>query len=196
MIWILRMFQFHFGSIGSFVDFVFLNWNFAFQFHFGSIGSPLLQVFNFASVSFNSTLVRLEGSFRSLNLRKIEVSIPLWFDWKQLRNPGIEKICFVSIPLWFDWKSFASKSPTIETMFQFHFGSIGSNSQIGQRSTFFVSIPLWFDWKAKTNWNIGRGEEFQFHFGSIGSRVSNSAYSKAPRFQFHFGSIGRPLPSS
>jgi len=54
------LFQFHFGSIGSFDRHIFICFRLPFQFHFGSIGRtgrPLAVVFLWR---FNSTLVRLE----------------------------------------------------------------------------------------------------------------------------------------
>ncbi len=57
----LIKFQFHFGSIGRawIVNLVkFLN---LFQFHFGSIGRLEQIVLIITSISFNSTLVRLEA---------------------------------------------------------------------------------------------------------------------------------------
>jgi len=53
----------------------------------------------------------------------------------------------VSIPLWFDWKLIASLIFAATNSFQFHFGSIGRDSDILTLASLLVSIPLWFDWK-------------------------------------------------
>ncbi len=141
----------------------------SFQFHFGSIGSLFGRLTLKKWPCFNSTLVRLEaggivrvtelaakfqfhfGSIgRNITLllyRDVGVSIPLWFDWKQLNNGKVMKDnCFnstlvrleekcrinlfalkrVSIPLWFDWKHCVVILPRPFYSFQFHFGSIGS----------------------------------------------------------------------
>ena len=58
------VFQFHFGSIGSDCEKSWGKYKSEFQFHFGSIGSN-----------------------DCINLAVIKsVSIPLWFDWKQIRK--------------------------------------------------------------------------------------------------------------
>ena len=120
-------------------------------------------------LSFNSTLVRLEGMNSLTNEFYCAVSIPLWFDWKrtdiEVLNYMFKKFqfhfgsigseiqskeaCFsrVSIPLWFDWKNLLLNIMESLSMFQFHFGSIGSIGDLSEVSYSPVSIPLWFDWK-------------------------------------------------
>jgi len=97
-------FQFHFGSIGRlFVSPVPLTvpcfnstlvrledntqittrpGNHSFQFHFGSIGSEYTHQTEITLMRFNSTLVRLEVPATIFTISHKEVSIPLWFDWK------------------------------------------------------------------------------------------------------------------
>jgi len=58
---VIKMFQFHFGSIGSTIGKKVKAFNCLFQFHFGSIG-------------------RIE--LLNDNSKSKKVSIPLWFDWK------------------------------------------------------------------------------------------------------------------
>jgi len=60
----------------------------------------------------------------------IEVSIPLWDDWKHLLVNANHKTAKVSIPLWDDWKEKGNKEALTELK---------------------VSIPLWDDWK-RTNY--------------------------------------------
>ncbi len=144
---IFFMFQFHFGSIGSFLPSMRCWRSLKFQFHFGSIGSVSGTFGKYSQQSFNSTLVRLEaipkaslqcsnafqfhfGSIGRVNTWRLQtrwpVSIPLWFDWKPIPLELYGQAEYVSIPLWFDWK----KKP-----------------QQMQETPKQVSIPLWFDWK-------------------------------------------------
>jgi len=140
-----------------------------FQFHFGSIGRLGDLDTSMEGLSFNSTLVRLEGMNSLTNEFYCAVSIPLWFDWKrtdiEVLNYMFKKFqfhfgsigseiqskeaCFsrVSIPLWFDWKNLLLNIMESLSMFQFHFGSIGSIGDLSEVSYSPVSIPLWFDWK-------------------------------------------------
>ncbi len=141
---------------------------YGFQFHFGSIGSLTMT---------NAAL--LSG-----------VSIPLWFDWKLRKSLNKSR-----------FRSFNSTLVRLEAVcnpdgsnfmeFQFHFGSIGSNTKsqnycqlfVGFNSTLvrlevdrynkvgqftMVSIPLWFDWKRAFKIKYICRLKFQFHFGSIG----------------------------
>ena len=97
-----------------------------FQFHFGSIGSALAPVLLEHEVRFNSTLVRLEVTFRMELAYLNPVSIPLWFDWKKVFVLKVNAVKVVSIPLWFDWKLSCKPTASSRSLFQFHFGSIGS----------------------------------------------------------------------
>ena len=104
---------------------------------------------DYAKVSFNSTLVRLEaggifsvaGHINSFNstLVRLEVA-PIRKTQQHIRSfnstlvrlevpslPGLKSKPFVSIPLWFDWKNPGTSELTPRCSFQFHFGSIGSS---------------------------------------------------------------------
>ena len=120
-------------------------------------------------VNFNSTMVRLGAIYPTLQ------SIHL----------------LISIPLWFDWETFSTVMHLPTTVFQFHYGSIGSAIELIKNGANF---------------------KFQFHYGSIGScaivacciafdnfnstmvRLGESKISllesKNLKFQFHYGSIG------
>jgi len=76
----VNWFQFHFGTIRSWEVTGAVTASYEFQFHFGTIRS-LFNSAPFSAMSgFNSTLVRLEGC-RVSELFEIErVSIPLWYD--------------------------------------------------------------------------------------------------------------------
>jgi len=119
------VFQFHFGSIGSDCEKSWGKYKSEFQFHFGSIGSN-----------------------DCINLAVIKsVSIPLWFDWKQIRKVlHLYRIRF--------------NSTLVRLEVQI--------SKLGQQIK-VVSIPLWFDWKTCNTGNDPGCDSFQFHFGSIGS---------------------------
>jgi len=82
------------------------------------------------------------------------------------------QVLHVSIPLWFDWKPRPKTILFKSSVFQFHFGSIGSECPS------FTPLP---------------GYTFQFHFGSIGSEALNPSSPTSFAFQFHFGSIGSSL---
>ena len=127
----------------------------------------------------------------------LDVSIPLWDDWKTERANLITTCFGVSIPLWDDWK--------VEKTWR-------------KKCRNSVSIPLWDDWKALVkcslirliscfNSTMGWLEEqgdaaplvvaapFQFHYGMIGSTMPKQHYNTALVFQFHYGMIGsHPIP--
>ncbi len=58
-----------------------------------------------AKISFNSSMVRLEG----------------------LSMSSSSSSCSVSIPVWYDWKNSTSRFTTCITPFQFQYGTIGSH---------------------------------------------------------------------
>ncbi len=117
---------------------------------------------------FNSTLVRLEAVEIVWKINRVVVSIPLWFDWKCLVPASLGRFYPVSIPLWFDWKYAYQNIANPSVLFQFHFGSIGSQLKIVKGLNYAVSIPLWFDWKFSATPRPFEFGLFQFHFGSIG----------------------------
>ncbi len=99
----------------------------------------------------------------------------------------------VSIPLWFDWKKVPRSNICYDAEFQFHFGSIGRFGRVHQiqfhkgfNSTLVrlevTCIPeiegevLCFNstlvrLEEKPNGENLTFSEFQFHFGSIGSGI-------------------------
>ena len=170
------IFQFQFGSIGSWPSKVNTSTSNSFQFQFGSIGS------------LRKSAKRLDTTF---------ISIPVWFDWKlnseeltveisslfQFQFGSIGRTWTIhqtirqvgiSIPVWFDWKQLAEVEKNLKNIFQFQFGSIGSWTKYLMliRMT-KISIPVWFDWKiilkklpANTSWyfnsSLVRLEDFGF----------------------------------
>ena len=138
-------------------------------------------------------MVRLEPIKSISVILNLSVSIPLWYDWN---GHNFDRYCFdlfVSIPLWYDWNTLvvlpdevkerfnsimvrlepfiSSENPHLSNWFQFHYGTIGTNSMPRHHkfSTLFqfhygtigtgwiwpfikvktiVSIPLWYDWNA------------------------------------------------
>ncbi len=117
---------------------------------------------------FNSTLVRLEAfwAWRSSSWH------PFQFHFGSIGSFAVLKVCAimeVSIPLWFDWKSEWNAKFVFVNKFQFHFGSIGRLCPCRKIPWKDVSIPLWFDWKTFAFKVISGIPLFQFHFGSIGS---------------------------
>ncbi len=75
------LFQFHNGSIKMLVFIHHLFRIYQFQFHNGSIKINLyLKTSHHYLKSFNSTMVQLKSYFRCLYLRKVQVSIPQWFN--------------------------------------------------------------------------------------------------------------------
>ncbi len=86
MYWCLimwSMFQFQYGSIGSFDLLIIKFWKWKFQFQYGSIGS-LCRYLPYTC--------------------PLAVSIPVWFDWKNSSRLRLRSPFSVSIPVWFDWK--------------------------------------------------------------------------------------------
>ena len=75
-----NIFQFHYGSIKRRSWHKIFQTANRFQFHYGSIkrykGYKKLK----QTADFNSTMVRLKVSNRSLSRQLVEISIPLWFD--------------------------------------------------------------------------------------------------------------------
>jgi len=125
-----------------------------FQFHFGSIGSTDNNAIDY------QTEVSIPLWFdwkNSVTINRISVdyvSIPLWFDWKPISQFKEYIIFDVSIPLWFDWKCSPSYQTRYLLVFQFHFGSIGSSKNSQKSRGKHVSIPLWFDWKGFWIWRL------------------------------------------
>ncbi len=163
-----------------------------FQFHFGSIGSVYEGSFIIQQSSFNSTLVRLEDMQTIEKITCFTVSIPLWFDWKYLRQIIINyiKSSFNSTLVRLEASPPISSKYSVPP-FQFHFGSIGSEEDSIGIFNNTVSIPLWFDWKGDESIDMENPIVlFQFHFGSIGSFITIERTANSSLFQFHFGSIG------
>ena len=79
----------------------------------------------------------------------------------------------------------------IPFVFQFHFGSIGSQ---GMGSTKGIHPEFQFHFGSIGSWLNNPATvvrfSFQFHFGSIGSKTHSHRAAKVVVFQFHFGSIG------
>ena len=101
----------------------------AFQFHYGSIGSLPL---------------------RPHQNRLIQISIPLWFDWKrQIKQRGNAFLVdFNSTMVRLEDGDNAGTNAMLKE-FQFHYGSIGrTNTNKSFLRCLNISIPLWFDWKS------------------------------------------------
>ena len=144
-------------------------------------------------IYFNSTMVRLEVSFRDL-----WADAPWYFNSTMVRlevAKVLQKI--INCPI-----------------FQFHYGSIGSLSWTAtmiQTLNNFNStmvrlevLMLSMTWTAITYFNSTMvrleafsilaqaiaANAFQFHYGSIGRRRGKIKMLKSSPFQFHYGSIG------
>ena len=74
-------FQFHYGTIKSYLSWCMPSVRNSFQFHYGTIKSPnAISTIPFLA-DFNSTMVRLkEVSFFVYTERRSVISIPLWYD--------------------------------------------------------------------------------------------------------------------
>jgi len=75
-----------------------------FQFHFGSIGSRSNSYKNARVRSFNSTLVRLEDITKNLSGKTYKFQFHFGSIGSHLGSP-FNSFINVSIPLWFDWKN-------------------------------------------------------------------------------------------
>ena len=77
-----------------------------FQFQYGAIESNLLLSIFIVTRHFNSSMVRLKvkevyGGYYKL----IDISIPVWCDWKRRRKGWYKILYRISIPVWCDWKT-------------------------------------------------------------------------------------------
>ncbi len=93
-------------------------------------------------------MVRLEENDWSIISNSVDVSIPIWCDWKLSRYIFIRIGIVVSIPIWCDWKCRSRKS---------------------KFPIRIVSIPIWCDWKESSNSCRSASVKFQFLYGAIGS---------------------------
>jgi len=141
-----------------------------FQFLYGTIGSQI-QI--------------------SINYLKMQISIPVWYDWKLgiLHPNSIYQN--ISIPVWYDWKLSERRAAAEALLFQFLYGTIGS--------------PL-------PSAEIEILQRFQFLYGTIGSKppcklkpvtsyfnscmvrledaVKEYSGALGGKFQFLYGTIG------
>ena len=92
----------------------------------------------------------------------------------------IERVLDVSIPIWCDWKWISSIKRFSWVEFQFLYGAIGSWTELGFYPRFRVSIPIWCDWKCGGNWKRDGNIWFQFLYGAIGRPSARSTY-RVPR---------------
>ncbi len=106
------------------------------------LNNNLLNVFQFHY----GTIIRVEW-LKKQGISE-DISIPLWYDYKRIRNSNRSRFCNISIPLWYDYKGCLLLTTVAVAKFQFHYGTIIRlyhvieilyNSQI--------SIPLWYDYK-------------------------------------------------
>jgi len=193
----VRIFQFHYGLIGSLdglkqkrLSFYFnstMGWlggriagansysRYWFQFHYGLIGS---LIFRFLApyrlrFQFHYGLIGREmGCTR--RFRFACISIPLWADWEFLILSWAEyKPHFNSTMGWLGVFMWLQKWSCF-AKFQFHYGLIGSS--------FGLNL-------------FGFANQFQFHYGLIGRKPQHPWRSFISLFQFHYGLIGSTLHS-
>ncbi len=169
------LFQFHYGSIGRLCRIQRKGASPAFQFHYGSIGRPDWFCSGMFFQHFNSTMVRLEAHCWAGRVFAKRISIPLWFDWKSLRQDAESGCKGISIPLWFDWKHSGAYWSVVRSMISiplwFDWKPMTDQRPSSRNQ---ISIPLWFDWKPLVGQGVPSASVFQFHYGSIGSLGSET----------------------
>ena len=95
-------------------------------------------------------MVRLKEQCGFLWGCKVVISIPVWCDWKVVKEVVKEELPEISIPVWCDWKLERTRISPIRWLFQFQYGAIESYTSIYQLTThFIISIPVWCDWKCQ-----------------------------------------------
>ena len=99
--------------------------------------------------------------FASLFRNVINISIPLWCDWKVVKNCSIPNVINISIPLWCDWKLHIYFYTRFICLFQFLYGAIGS--------ILLIALML-------------AGCAFQFLYGAIGRKIQNGMLSSKNNF--------------
>ena len=125
------------------------------------------------------------------NLTSQLVSIPLWFDWiGTILACDWEKLP-VSIPLWFDWILTETFFCSLLTLFQSHYGSIGS--RFIQKSFFSIArfnpTMVRLDPRLKLFSHGGR-KRFNPTMVRLDLFQLFSGLQQVVWFQSHYGSIG------
>jgi len=79
----------------------------AFQFHYGTIGRNIDFLMNHFSFYISIPLwYDWKEVLQPIHPLKPLISIPLWYDWKVRLAFALRLLCVISIPLWYDWKGF------------------------------------------------------------------------------------------
>ena len=167
----VNWFQFHYGTIGTHVKQTSVNmypvsiplwydWNnrrrynsksgaFKFQFHYGTIGTASTTLILYGLTSFNSIMVRLElfcyylqliknNCFNSIMVRLEHISAIRSMFYQRRFNSIMVRL-ERSLGKWF---------MGLATVFQFHYGTIGTFWRDEFCYNYLVSIPLWYDWNS------------------------------------------------
>ncbi len=117
---------------------------------------------------FNSSMVRLKAlPAVTLNLC-LDISIPVWCDWRTKRMDKSHPMTRISIPVWCDWRLYlmqlTSESCKISIPVWCDW-----RTYIPQRykSASNISIPVWCDWRQDRKRLKRTGKRFQFQYGAI-----------------------------
>ncbi len=118
-----------------------------FQFLYGAIGSSLKSLQKAIFYCFNSYMVRLEGAKILPYVKSINVSIPIWCDWKP---PGSILSSLIS-QFQFLYGAIGRNPPCVPSFDNLRFNSYMVRLEVALQSSMatplHVSIPIWCDWK-------------------------------------------------
>ena len=143
-----------------------------------------------AIANFNSSMVRLKVATLAVRRFLERISIPVWYDWKEIRR---HKIVSES--------SFQFQYGTIERQqngvvrgvfnaFQFQYGTIERVCNLRFcMGMCRISIPVWYDWKSIVVPVGADTNSFQFQYGTIESVPLITVFSSLNSFQFQYGTI-------
>ncbi len=187
----LNQFQFHYGSIKRYQNYVSLDNVSMFQFHYGSIkscsGTTLYRLWS----GFNSTMVRLKA------FRLKEWMIIIFSFNSTMVRLKVEMLPLTLFPMKFQFHYGSIKSRdkglTIDHVipFQFHYGSIKRKeelSTVGKKYSFNSTMVRLKVNTNSLNWVL----QISFNSTMVRLKVLELQDNEVGvRFQFHYGSIKR-----
>ncbi len=139
-------------------------------------------------------MVRLEEFEGKMPNIPIKVSIPIWCDWKSLRQGTRKSYWLFQFLYGAIGRRTSSKPLGITSLFQFLYGAIGSIlPNIPWIPEGEVSIPIWCDWKRQPRWMILNCAQVSIPIWcdwKVGYWIFRSPGNS---FQFLYGAIGSPL---